>query len=504
MQGTRTGLFIGGALLAIVGGSVQAETLQPDPAWQQGKLENGLSWQLLTTPQRPGDRIELRLIVNTGSLAENAQQAGFAHFLPRLALTQGKMAPRAQRPAPREQESGEAKPLPPAFTSYDFTSYRLSLPSNRPELLKEALRWLAETAGQLTINDQTIDNAMKGADSVAAVPADPQDPVWRYRLKGLTLLAHDPAQGVKTRPAAEQLTQFYKAWYTPDVMTLYVVGHVDSRAMTDQIGKAFSALAGKREAPAPMPTLSPLPPEPISLMVEDATRDTLSLVWDMPWHPIRESQALMRYWHSDLAREALFWHVQQALEKNALKDVGVRFNCNVFYSRAQCAIHIDSANNQNVTPALTFLAQELVVLRDKGVTQQEFDALMARKGDELGKLFATYARTSTDILMEQRLRSQRNGVVDIAPELYQKLRQTYLSGLTLAMLNQELHQQLSQEATLMLTQQNGEPESDMQALYALYRKIMTPPVGDTPSPAAQEPAEAEIPPSGAEPAPAAP
>ncbi|MCT9872563.1 hypothetical protein N7568_24645, partial [Paenarthrobacter aurescens] len=73
-------------LLAASGFGVHAETLQPDPAWQEGKLDNGFSWQLLTTPQRPSDRIELRLIVNTGSLVESAQQTGFSHLLPRLAM----------------------------------------------------------------------------------------------------------------------------------------------------------------------------------------------------------------------------------------------------------------------------------------------------------------------------------------------------------------------------------------------------------------------------------
>lgn len=71
MQGTRIRLLVGGLVLASSFG-LQAETLQPDPAWQEGKLDNGFNWQLLATPQRPSDRIELRLVVNTGSLVESA------------------------------------------------------------------------------------------------------------------------------------------------------------------------------------------------------------------------------------------------------------------------------------------------------------------------------------------------------------------------------------------------------------------------------------------------
>ncbi|MEH0876447.1 pitrilysin family protein [Pectobacterium cacticida] len=474
MQGTKKALFVGGLLLAIIG-NVQAEALKPDPAWQQGKLDNGFAWQLLTTPQRPGDRVELRLVVNAGSLLENAQQVGFAHFLSRLALVSGETSSTAQIPSLWGPEANRARELPPAMVSYDFTSYNLSLPNNRPELLKDALTWLAERAGLMTFDEKNLQAALKVTKLVGTFPSNPQDPSWRYRLKGSPLLAHDPAQDVKLPLNGEQLQQFYKTWYTPDAMTLYIVGHVDSRSVIEQIGKAFSTLEGKREAPAPVPTLGPLPSQPISLMNDRVRQDTLSLIWDAPWHPIHESQALMRYWLGDIAREAMFWRLQQALENSPLKGNNLRFDCNVFYSRSQCAIHLDVPNNESVESGVTFMARELAMLREKGLTQPEFDTLIARKTDELNKLFATYARTSTDILMEQRLRSQQNGVVDIAPEQYQTLRRHYLSTLTLAMLNQELHQQLVQDTSLMLIQQPGEPEVNMAALLETYNRTMAPP-----------------------------
>lgn len=60
--------------------------------------------------------------------------------------------------------------------------------------------------------------------------------------------------------------------------------------------------------------------------------------------------------------------------------------------------------------------------------------------------------------MSQRLRSQQNSVVDIAPEQYQQLRQRFLSTLTLPVMNQELKQQPSREPALVLAQPKGEPE----------------------------------------------
>ncbi|RWR02284.1 peptidase [[Pantoea] beijingensis] len=474
MQGTRIRLLVGGLLLAAASYTVQAETLQPDPAWQQGKLDNGFNWQLLATPQRPSDRIEIRLLVNTGSLVESAQQVGFSHLLPRLALVHNAALDPAQQRALWQQSIDPHRPLPPAVTSYDFTIYNLSLPNNRPEVLKEALSWLAATAGKMTINEQVVNTAVGADDPVATHPANSQDAWWRYRLKGSALLGHDPAERPKVPIDIEQLNHFYQQWYTPDAMTLFIVGNVDSRSLTEQINKAFSPLEGKRDTPSLLPTLSPLPQQPINLVNSGVSQDRLSLIWDNPWQPIRDSRNLQRYWQSDLAREALFWHVQRSLSESKVQGVQVGFDCRVLYQRAQCGINMDSSN-ATLETNMNLVARELANIRDNGLPKDEFDALMAQKNAELNKLFATYARTDTDVLMSQRLRSQQNAVVDIAPEQYQKLRQEFLSELTLPMLNQELRQQLTQQLTMVLMQPQGEVETNVKALEESWQKVMAPP-----------------------------
>ncbi|WP_050547888.1 cation:dicarboxylate symporter family transporter [Klebsiella pneumoniae] len=279
--------------------------------------------------------------------------------------------------------------------------------------------------------------------------------------------------GVGTLVQLGQLKDFYQKWYTPDAMTLIVVGNVDSRSVAEQINKTFGDLKGKRETPAAVPTLSPLPTVPVSIMTNAVRQDKLSIMWDAPWQPIRDSAALQRYWRDDLAREALFWHVQQSLSKNNVKDIGLGFDCRVLYQRAQCAINIDSPG-ERLNNNLSVVSRELAKVRDNGLPQEEFDALIAQKSLELQKLFATYARTDTDILMSQRMRSLQNQVVDIAPEQYQKLRQEFLNSLTVDMLNQYLRQQLSQDMALVLQQPKGEPEYNMKELQATWEKLMAP------------------------------
>ncbi|HHI2579097.1 TPA: M16 family metallopeptidase [Escherichia coli] len=473
MQGTKIRLLAGGLLMMATAGYVQADALQPDPAWQQGTLSNGLQWQVLTTPQRPSDRVEIRLLVNTGSLAESTQQSGYSHAIPRIALTQSGGLDAAQARSLWQQGIDPKRPMPSVIVSYDTTLFNLSLPNNRNDLLKEALSYLANATGKLTITPETINHALQSQDMVATWPADTKEGWWRYRLKGSTLLGHDPADPLKQPVEAEKIKDFYQKWYTPDAMTLLVVGNVDARSVVDQINKTFGELKGKRETPAPVPTLSPLRAEAVSIMTDVVRQDRLSIMWDTPWQPIRESAALLRYWRADLAREALFWHVQQALSASNSKDIGLGFDCRVLYLRAQCAINIESPNDK-LNSNLNLVARELAKVRDKGLPEEEFNALVAQKKLELQKLFAAYARADTDILMGQRMRSLQNQVVDIAPEQYQKLRQDFLNSLTVEMLNQDLRQQLSNDMALILLQPKGEPEFNMKALQAVWDQIMAP------------------------------
>ncbi|WOZ77679.1 M16 family metallopeptidase [Kosakonia sacchari] len=483
MQGTKIRLLTGSLLMLAAVGYVQADALQPDPAWQQGTLANGFQWQVLATPQRPSDRIEIRLSIDTGSLTEGSQQSGFSHFIPRVALTHsGRLEPSQVRSL-WQQGIDPKRPLPPALVSYEYTQYNLSIPNNRSDLLKEAMVYLADAAGNLTITPETVNHALASNDMVATWPPDTKDSWWRYRLKGSPLLGHDPAGTLKEPVDAAQLKGFYEKWYTPDAMTLIVVGNVDSRAIAEQIGKTFGELKGKRQTPAPVATLSPLPRQSVSLMTEGVTQDRLSIMWDSAWQPIRESAALERYWRADLAREALFWHIQQNLSKNNAKEIGLGFDCRVLFQRAQCAINVDSPNDK-LNTNVGVIARELAKVREKGLPEEEFKALIAQKNLELQKLFATYARASTDILISQRMRSLQNQVVDIAPEQYQKLRQSFLNNLTPQMLNQDLHQQLSQDMALVLLQPKGEPEFNMKDLQATWDEVMAPPADNAAAPAA--------------------
>lgn len=468
----RSGMLktLGGLVLVFTGSFALAEPLQPDPAWQEGQLPNGFSWQILATPHRPGDQIELRLVVDTGSLIETSPELGFSGAIPQIALRYSHSFTPETFSAFWQQINATKQTLPPVINSYAYTSYNLSVPNNQPELLKSALLWLSDVAGNLPITDTTVEGLTNLDYTPVTHPIDPQAPWWRYRIQNSTLPGRSPDSKPVFPVSLQALQTFYTNNYTPDVMTLYVAGNVNSRTLGEQINKNFSDLKGKREKPAMIARLSSLPPEPVVLLTPEVQQDRVSLVWDSSWQPIRDSKVLENYWRNDLVREMMFGRFQQ---QNAKKNNrSLSFDCMAQFQHAECAIHVLTVQ-KDVKPTVEFLAQILSKLNKEGLTQQEFDAFIALKQQQLEHIFATYARISTDILISQRIRSQQNDVVDISPEEYQKRRRQFLNSLTLAEMNVGIKALISQTPVLVVMQPQGEQEENVKALWQRYLADMS-------------------------------
>ncbi|WP_340610060.1 insulinase family protein [Xenorhabdus bharatensis] len=483
MQGKKIGYLIGGTILATTY-FAQAETLQPDPAWQQGKLENGFSWQILQTPQRPNDRIQLRLMVKTGSLAEKSYQQGYTYLIPKIVLSSSKDLSSQKLEDLWHNAVDSKNPFPPAIVSYDFTLYSLSLPNNRPELLQDALIWLSDIAGGAVFTPQTLTPAMKTSEHlVSTLPSDIHDPVWRTRLQGSTLIGHDPGASVSIPVDVKKVEEFYRQWYTPDAMTLYIAGNVDSRILPERLNHVFSSLEGKRQTPVAVPILLPLKTETLGVESEKAIQDRLSLAWNLNWQPINDSQTLFQHWSNELAREALYHYLQLKLEEKQ-NNAKLDLDCRVVYQRANCYLNLN-ASSDKLTDSTLYLASALASLRESGLPQEQFDELYKQKRIQLQHLFAVYARTDTDVLINQRLISQQNNVIDIAPEQYSRLRQVFLSSLTPQVLNKKLKEMLSQETSFILVQPKGEAVIDVNQLRDNFNQIMRP------GPLPEEPQETE-------------
>ncbi|EBK2160745.1 insulinase family protein, partial [Salmonella enterica subsp. enterica serovar Enteritidis] len=128
---------------------------------------------------------------------------------------------------------------------------------NRPDLIKQALSWLATSVAGAQYTENSLQSGLNVPNvPVATLPVNANDPVWRARLNGSAMLGYDPGQKPNGKVDLASVNSFYQKWYTPDVMTLYVAGHVDARMLSDSITQAFSSLEGRRSEPVSVAVLS--------------------------------------------------------------------------------------------------------------------------------------------------------------------------------------------------------------------------------------------------------
>jgi zinc protease len=223
------------------------DILPLDPAVRTGRLPNGLRY-VVRQNGRPEKRAELRLVVDVGSIVEDPDQLGLAHFVEHMAFNGTKNFPRQEMVKFLESIGMRFGPSVNAFTSFDETVYMLQIPTDSADVVRKSLQVLEDWAHNVTFEAAEIDKERgviieewrlrRGA---AARMQDQQFPVL---LKGSRYAERLPIGSpdlLRTFPHA-RLRQFYTDWYRPDLMSIVAVGDFDPAAMEDQIRTQFGAI----------------------------------------------------------------------------------------------------------------------------------------------------------------------------------------------------------------------------------------------------------------------
>ncbi len=112
-----------------------------------GRLDNGFRY-ILQQNANPKDRVSVQLLVQVGSLMENAQERGIAHFLEHLTYNGSKNFP-AGKLIPFFQSNGMTfgKNVN-AYTSLKETVYKLSLRNKKQSLMKTSAQFIAQRSSE--------------------------------------------------------------------------------------------------------------------------------------------------------------------------------------------------------------------------------------------------------------------------------------------------------------------------------------------------------------------
>ena len=134
----------------------QAAVLPLDPAIRRGQLTNGVRY-FLRKNGRPANRVSLRLAVDVGSIHEEDDQRGLAHFLEHMAFNGSAHFKPGELVAFLESIGARFGPHVNASTSFDETIYMLDVPTDREGYVDKGLLALRDFAGGALLTEEEID-----------------------------------------------------------------------------------------------------------------------------------------------------------------------------------------------------------------------------------------------------------------------------------------------------------------------------------------------------------
>ena len=238
------------------------------PEITHGRLENGLRY-FIRENHKPEERAVVWLVVNAGSLQEDEDQRGLAHFVEHMAFNGTRHFEKQELVDYMELVGMRFGPDVNAYTSFDETVYMLQVPTDDPEIFDKALLILQDWAAGLSLEGEEIDKERgvvleewRLGQGAGARLRDKQFPVLfqgsRYALR----LPIGDEQIIQHAPH-DVLRRYYRDWYRPDLMAVIVVGAIDPAAVEAKVREGFSNLAGPRK---------PRPREPWPVPEHDGTR----------------------------------------------------------------------------------------------------------------------------------------------------------------------------------------------------------------------------------------
>ena len=133
-----------------------AQRLGRDPAVKVGKLENGLTYYIRPN-QRPENRADLRLVINAGSVLEDPDQLGLAHFAEHMAFNGTERFPKQEIVEYLERIGMRFGAHLNASTHFDQTIYELTVPTDSAHIMETAFEILADWASAVSFDSVEID-----------------------------------------------------------------------------------------------------------------------------------------------------------------------------------------------------------------------------------------------------------------------------------------------------------------------------------------------------------
>ena len=289
-------LVMGSAVIASAQQQPQMPPIPTDPNVRIGKLGNGLTYYIRHN-ELPEDRADFYIAQKVGSILEEENQRGLAHFLEHMCFNGTTNFPGKGIINWLETIGVRFGENLNAYTSIDETVYNINnVPVIRDGIVDSCLLILHDWANDLTLDPKEIDNERgviheewrTGQGAMMrmyeqALPKAFEGSKYGHRLPIGTIEVIDnfPYQALR---------DYYETWYRPDQQGVIVVGDIDVDKVEAKIKEIFSPIKMPANAPERKYEQVPDNKEPIITIAKDKEQpSTMIYIWHK--HPATPNEA---------------------------------------------------------------------------------------------------------------------------------------------------------------------------------------------------------------------
>jgi len=454
-----------------------------------GVMDNGMQYAILRNATPPG-QASFRLRIDAGSLMEDEDQRGLAHFMEHMAFNGTTNIPENDLLRILERHGLAFGADTNAYTSFDETVYMLELPRADEAIVDDALRIMREQVSEALMAPDAIDaerDVIVGEQRLRNVPG------LRALEAQLKLLA--PGQRISERlpigdldvirtAPRQRFVDFYEAYYRPSRATFVAVGDFDVAEMEAKIRGAFESWAPKAaDGPEPdLGTVQPRGPE-TRILLEPGVQSSISLGYVRA--PDRDPDSVAE------RRDDLVRGLGLAVLSRRLGEIARADNPPFISASASEGDLFDSIGSASVSAnfnpgewkrALETIEQEQRRIVQYGVTEAELQREITGIRASLENAVASAATRRTPQLAMGLVGAVNESRVFNTPQTSLDLFNAAVEGLTAAQINAVLPQVFAGEGPLALFVTPVEIEGGEAAVTAALEASREVPVA---APAAQ-------------------
>jgi len=355
--------------------------LPVDPAVRIGQLDNGLVYYIRQN-SKPEKRVELRLAVNAGSILENDDQQGLAHFTEHMCFNGTKTFPKNELINFLQKTGVKFGADINAYTSFDETVYMLQLPTDEPGLVDKGFQVLEDWAHNVTFDSKEIDKERGVIMEEWRLGLGAQDRMMKkflpVILKGSQYAERVPIGKVNILEnfKHETLRSFYRDWYRPDLQAIVVVGDINPDSAEQQIIAHFSGLKNPQPGRERIDYNLPGNKEPLIAITTDpeAMQNMILMFWKHPVLAIKNLGDLKTKITGELFTSMLNQRFSELSQKPDCPFVYANAGYGEFLTRTNDAYVLATMPKENqIDHSLAVILAENQRVKQFGFTSTEYE-----------------------------------------------------------------------------------------------------------------------------------